>query len=236
MSGVVATPGAVKFKNKFYVAYSGRELANGLGERYLGLAVADNPLGPFTKTPDPIVSLTGFPDQPACFDDPQLVAPPGDAELFLYYRYARWIQREWEDPSQAGAHDYSVRVRTTTDPAHGWSDSRIIIDTPSGSVNEPVEAKWIDGQFVLGVLDYKPDTALYVSTDGLNYSRTTLPNLSDHLSVFRPNPAASLSGLLVDGQGKLRFVNTAGNTDTKGHFTQWVLPAKSAGSSKNNLK
>ena len=225
--GGVATPGAAKFQGKFYVVYSGREFTSGLGERYLGLAVADTPLGPFKKMPKPIFPLVGYPDQPACFDDPQLVTRPGDDKLYLYYRYARWAQREWPDRSQAGAIDYSIRLRTTTDPKQGWSDPLILFTKqPGDGALEPVDAKWIDGQFVLASLNYNPGIALYVSTDGKNYQRCILPNLRDHVSLYRPNPAASLSGLLVDGQGKLRFVNTAGFTDTKGHFTQWICPAE----------
>jgi len=113
----------------------------------------------------------------------------------------------------------------------GWSDPRVLFTKqPGDGALEPVEAKWIDGQFVLGVLNYNPGTALYVSADGENYRRCTLPNLRNHVNLYRANPAASLSGLLVDGRGKLRFVNTVGFTDAKGRFTQWISPAKSTGS------
>ena len=230
--GGTATPGVAEFQGKFYIAYSGREFRNGLGERYLGLAVADTPLGPFTKMPDPIFPLVGHPEQPACFDDPQLVTRPGGSKLLLYYRYARWGQREWKNGADPYAVDYSVRLRTTTDPVKGWSDPRVLFTKqPGDGALEPVEAKWINGQFVLGVLNYNPGTALYVSADGENYRRCALPNLRNHVNLYRANPAANLSGLLMDGQGKVRFVNTVGFTDTNGHFTQWICPAKSTGGS-----
>jgi len=221
--GGVATPGAAKFQDKFYLAYSGRQLANGSGERCIGLAVAGTPLGPFTKMP-PIASQTGYPNSQPCFDDPQLVTRPGDDKMYMYYRYARR-----PDGSSTGAYDYTIRLKMTTDPAHGWSDPRIILKPHPDGIDkiETVDAKWIDGQFVMMVLEYRVGQCLHVSADGEKYHRCTLPNFGNHVSLYRPNPAASLSGLLVDGEGKLRFVNTVGFTDSKRHYTQWICPAKS---------
>ena len=226
--GGVATPGAVKFQDKFYVAYSGRELANGGGERFIGLAVAYTPLGPFAKMP-PIASKTGHPNCQPCFDDPQLVTRPGEDKIYLYYRYARR-----PEGSSTGGFDYSIRLQTTTDPEQGWSDPQTIIRPhPDGMDKiETEDAKWIDGQFVMMVIEYGMTGGahrIYVSADGVDYQPATLPSLSRHApGLYRPNPAASLSGLLVDGRGKLRFVNTVGFTDSKGHFTAWICPVETA--------
>ena len=74
---------------------------------------------------------------------------------------------------------------------------------------------------------------LYVSANGEDYQPTTLPSLSQHVSALsRPDSAASLSGLLVDGEGKLRFVNTVGHTDSKRRYTQWIHPAESTPSQR----
>jgi hypothetical protein len=155
---------------------------------------------------------------------------PGDDKLYLYYRYARWAQREWENRAEAHAIDYSIRLRTTTNPEQGWSDSQVIITPHPNGLDkiETEDAVWIDGQFVMMVIEYGAPGGLhkiYVSANGKDYQPTALQSLSRHVpGLFRSNPAASLSGLLVDGRGKLRFINTVGFTDSKGHYTAWIYP------------
>ena len=219
--GGVATPGICRFRGKFYLAYSGRQMKDGRGERFLGLAVADEPLGPFRKLPHPIFPLEGYPGAQPCFDDPCLVTRPGGDKMYLYYRYAR---RPEGDIKAAG--DYTVRMRTTTDPEKSWSEDTIILRPGGTAVLETVDAKWIDGQFVLVVLDYSPLAAMYVSTDGVHYQRCRRKNFRDHVPYTRSSPCTNLPGLLVDGEGKCRFINTAGVTDSKGHFTQWIYPVE----------
>ena len=106
--GGAATPGAVRFKDKFYIAYSGRAKKNGRGARYPGLAVSESPLGPFTKIPGPIFAAEGHAGKPPCYDDPCLVTRPDGDKLYLYYRHANWI-----DPTAnaGGAENYSIRLR-----------------------------------------------------------------------------------------------------------------------------
>ena len=132
--GVATQPGAVKFKDKFYVAYSGRAKKNGRGARYLGLAVSSSPLGPFTKIPSPKIPSPIFPAEghagkPPCYDDPCLVTHPDGDKLYLYYRHANWI-----DPTAntSGAENYSIRLRTTEDPEQGWSESTIVVAGEGG--------------------------------------------------------------------------------------------------------
>lgn len=222
--GGVATPGAIKHRGKFYVFYSGREKKNGLGDRLLGLAVAEKPTGPFRKLTEPIFPLEGHPQDGPCFDDPCLAARPGDDKVYLYYRYARWRNRKPE------AYDYSIRLRTSTDPEKSWSDSKIVVGPEAGgNVVETIDAKWINGQFVLVVLDYRPGAAMYVSTDGETFRRCKKKSFSDHVTFTRSSPCTHLPGLLTDDQGRCRFMNTAGVTDDQGHFTQWIYPIECTG-------
>ena len=152
-----------------------------------------------------------------------MTRPDGD-KLYLYYRHANWI-----DPTAntAGAEDYSIRLRTTEDPEQGWSESKIVVPAKVDGRVETVDVQYLDGQFVMIVLDYSPGAAVYISPDGMHYERCRLKNLRNHLpGLYRPNPAGNLSGLLVDGKGRLRFINTAGFTDSRGHYTQWIYPAE----------
>ena len=221
--GGVATPGICELGGKFYLAYSGRQNKDGTGERFLGLAVATEPLGPFRKLPKPIFPLEGYPNAQPCFDDPCMVTHPEEQKVYLYYRYAR---RPEGDIKAAG--DYTIRLRTSTDPEQSWSEPKIVL-RPTRTVVETIEAKWIDGQFVLVVLDYAPGAAMYVSTDGVHYQRCRLKNFSNHVRFTRPSVCTHLPGLLVDGQGKCRFMNTAGLTDSKNHFTQWIYRVECTG-------
>ncbi len=194
----------------------------------MGLAVADSPLGPFRKLSGPIFELAGHAGENAYFADAQLATRPGDERLYLYYRYSRRLKG-----ATRGAHDYSIRLRTTVDPERGWSDPQIVLRPRDGGLDkiETVEAKWIDGQFVLVTIEYGRISRhrIYVSVDGVSFEATDLPNLSKHVSALaRPDQAASLSGLLVDGERKLRFLNTVGYSDRKRHFTQWIYPVKSS--------
>ena len=220
--GGACCPGACKFRDKFYVAYSSIQGKNNLGKRLLGLAVAAEPLGPFRKLPGPMFPLEGYPKDDAYFADPCLVTRPGDDQLYLYYRYSRRVKG-----AASGAHDYTIRLRTSTDAERRWSEPKIVLrPTSNGGVVETIEAKWIDGQFVLVVLDYAPGAAMYVSTDGVHYERCRLKNFRDHVKFTRSSVCTHLPGLLVDGQGKCRFMNTAGLTDSQGHFTQWIYPVQ----------
>ncbi len=141
-----------------------------------------------------------------------------------FYRYANWI-----DPTAniSGAENYSIRLRTTEDPEQEWTESKVILPTKVDGRVETVDVQYLDGQFVMIVLDYSPGAAVYVSADGVHYERCRSKNLRDHLPrLYRPNPTANLSGMLVDGEGKLRFINTVGFTDSKGHYTQWIYRAE----------
>ena len=223
--GGVATPGAIEHRGKFYIAYSARERKNGLGNRPLGLAVADKPLGPFRKMLDPIFPYTSNPQDAPCFDDPCLVKQPGSDRIHLYYRHARWRNRT------NVAYDYSIRLRTMADPEQGWSSSEIVLrpSRAGHTVLETIEAKWINGQFVLVVLDYLPGAAMHVSTDGIHFQRCRKKNFREHVKFTRSSPCTHLPGLLVDGEGVCRFMNTSGVTDNKGHFTQWIYPVRTVG-------
>jgi xylan 1,4-beta-xylosidase len=220
-NGGAATPGACEFRGKFYVAYSGREKKNGRGRRFLGLAVADGPIGPFRKTGPPIFPLGRHPQDDPCFDDPCLVARPGDDRLYLYYRHARWRNRT------GGAYDYTIRLRTSAEPEREWSAAEIVLrPTREGGVLETIEAKWIEGQFVLFVLDYVDGAkaALYVSRDALHFERCKQGHVEDGdgMEFAMGTVCTRLPGLIPDEDGECRLMNAAGVTDSAGHFTQWI--------------
>ena len=218
--GGVATPGVCELRGRFYVAYSGRQKRNGLGRRLLGLAAADGPLGPFHKAGAPIFPLEGHPQDDPCFDDPCLITRPGDDRMWLYYRHARWRNRTRE------AYDYTIRLRTSIDSGRTWSEPTVVLRPGKSGVLETIEAKWIEGQFVLFVLDYAEGAkaALYVSRDGLHFERCRQRHVEDGegMRFTMGTVCTRLPGLIPDEGGQCRLMNAAGVTDAAGHFTQWI--------------
>ncbi|HJN15730.1 MAG TPA: exo-alpha-sialidase [Armatimonadota bacterium] len=218
--GGVATPGACTLGGRFYVAYSGREKKDGRGRRFLGLAVADTPLGPFRKAGPPIFPLDGHPQDTPCFDDPCLVVGPG-GKLHLYYRYARWRG------GTGGACDYTIRLRTSEDAGRTWPEPTVILrpENPDG-VLETIEAKYLHGRFVLFVLDYVDgaNAAMYVSRDGVAFERCAQRCVEDGdgMAFGMGSVCTRLPGLIPDGDGECGLMNAAGVIDEAGHFTQWI--------------
>lgn len=224
--GGVATPTACRFRGKFYVVYSGRAQKDGTSERFLGLAMAEEPLGPFRKLPDPIFR-DGCAEGKARFDDPCLVTRPGDNRLHLYYRHLDLDQRV------DGHSTYTTRLRTTTDPKHEWSKDTVVLrpDVENGYwMLETVDVKWINGQFVLLVLDNFRDAQMWVSVDGAHFERCRLNNIEDQVEFVRDKVklsdqlpfTAHIPGLLLDGKGECHFMNATHVNDSKGHYTQWI--------------
>ena len=221
--GGVATPTACRFRGKFYVVYSGRAQKNYASERFLGLAVADKPLGPFRKLAEPIFRHEESPG--ARLDDPCLETRPGDDKLYLYYR---------------GPGSKMICLRTSTDPEHEWSKDTVVVrpDVKKGFwMLETVDVKWINGQFVLLVLDNSRNAQMWVSVDGVHFKRCRLKNLEDHVDFVRDKVklterlpfTAHIPGFLLDGKGQCHFVNAAHVNDSEGHYTQWIYRVKCTG-------
>ncbi len=208
--GGVATPSACVAGGKILLAYSGRQRADGGGERSLGLAEASHPLSPFEKKRAPMLKAQGH------LDDPQLVTWPGDdAHVLLYFRWA------------AGANDYRIQLAESKDAGKTWSDPVTVLQSHDAiRAMETVDAKWIDGQLILAQIEHfhkgPHKVALYASLDGRSFVPCRKKYINDYLKLpmqfaFGPNLA-----FIPEADGRIGKIALAGFTDAAGHYTQFV--------------
>lgn len=230
--GGAASPGASVFGGRFYVAYSGRENPDGSGHRWMGLAVADDPLGPFDKLPEPIVAGERM------LDDANLVAcradgdGPGNGLLRLYHR-SNAVQ--WKGGKQV--YDYKVHLAETTQPAGVWTSGGAVLEEPDpafiaaktdGHKYEPIEAKWLYDQVMLWVNDYwaegRPGKKILVLTaaDGRTFLPIEHEYLENNANFPRRKCFSPLPGIVPGSGGVWERMNRLGYVDENGHFTQWL--------------
>ncbi len=209
-AGGVATPGACVVGDQVWLAYSGRQFRYGGGHRYIGLAQSADPLGPFKRRGEPLLTADGH------LDDPQLVVDPRDAcRVQLYYRLA--------DPREG----YLILCVETRDAGARWSAPRVILRC-EGNVRarETLDAKWIDGRLVLALIEHfhrgPMKVAFYVSTDGERFEPCRKKYLNDYLHLplrFAYGPNFTF---IPGPGGRVDKIALAGFLDAEGHYTQWV--------------
>ena len=227
----IATPGACLFNGRIYVAYSVRGNRDGSGHRFIGVSVADDPAGPFRKLPELRIiprNMDYSKNSPTLLlDDPCLVgcnadgSGPGNERLSIYYRRSLNDYSDSEDRGRAL--EYGIRCRYVADARGFWSDSHPVLAAREGKVVEAADARWINGRLVMIVLGYSEgEMTVYVSFDSRTFVPAVPHRLESYLDVFMPAACFRLPGLIQDPDGQVRHMTTPGDTDDKGHYTQWV--------------
>jgi hypothetical protein len=230
----IATPGACVFGNQIYLSYSVRGNADGSGHRFIGIAVADDPRGPFRELPQ----LRLIPDDVdysrdrvfLLLDDPQLVASnaagtgPGEERLDLYYRRSLNDFAPRDHGGNAVRLEYDIRTRQIVDIAKGWGDPHILIPAVSGGIVETADVRWIGQRLVMIVLGYgEGEMAIYLSNEGRTFVPAEPHLLEKYLDIFMPAACFRLPGFIQGPDGVVSHMTTPGDIDDEGHYTQWVF-------------
>lgn len=211
-SGGTATPGAVWFRGQVWLFYSGRERPDGKGYRHLGLATADNPAGPFTKLPEPILTESGHKDDPC-----PVVGPHGD-EVRLYYRRATG--------------PYAIELATASEPAGPWQ-SHGSVRRSEGDLRalESTDAKVIDGITLLAVMEQYHSagrgirTVLYRSQDGRSFRACQPDCFEDAVTIRHGQGMGSHLTLHQNEAGQVVRLGVTRRLDAAGHYSRCLYPA-----------
>ena len=224
----IAAPGACVFAGKIYVAYSVRGNRDGSGHRFIGVSVAEAPVGPFREAPELSIVPADVDYSEVSpmllLDDPLLVATngegtgPGDERLYIYYR------RSLNVYPGGDALQYDIRGRYLIDRSAGWQEPYCVLTAAKGSVVETADVRWINGRLVMIVLGYATGgMAVYVSSDSQHFIPAEPHLLESYLDIFMPSSCHYLPGFIRDPDGQVRHLTTPGNTDDDGHYTMWVF-------------
>lgn len=216
--GGVATPGALYNNEKIFIFYSGREKTNGKGWRQIGVAIADNPAGPFKKNDLPAVKST-VPE--SHLDDPIPIISEDGRGIDLYYRQA---DHHLQPPN------YSIRRIQSKDGGITWSEP-IIIRAADKIIRayETLDAIRINGNTILVTFDHFSNgelkTAFYSSPDGKYFRKEAICYLEDFLPKEWTKPVCAFNVMLMSGaQSKLTHIGITRAVDNKSHYNMEIYP------------
>jgi Glycosyl hydrolases family 32 N-terminal domain len=221
--GGVATPGAVVLNDHVHIFYSGREKIDADGIRQIGMAVADNPLGPFIKTAKPVI----VPVHPEThLDDPIPILSENGKEIDLYFRQAE----HQLDPSQ-----YSIRLSKSTNSGTNYSKSIPVLKSNANiRACETAEVVRIGKQVLLSTFDHLQNgsckTAFRLSENGIDFKNCKNLYLDDHLCCGWDIPSCMLQIVLIpDVDGKCRHLGITRPVDNKGHYNLGIYDIERLG-------
>lgn len=214
--GGVATPGAVVLDDRIYLFYSGREFPGRDGVRQIGMAVAENPQGPFIKAEQPVI----VPRHPEShLDDPIPILSEDGKGIDLYFRRA---------DHQLSPSEYAIRLTKSFDNGQTWSDPVDVLHSDEKiRAYETAEVARIGDQVLLSTFDHFAEggckTAFRMSKDGVNFTDCPDLYLDDHLCDGWDAPSCMLQIVLIpDADGINRHLGITRNIDEYGHYNQAI--------------
>jgi len=215
-AGGVATPGAVVLDGRTYLFYAGRHRPGPDCIRQIGLAVADQPQGPFVKMRRPIV-IADHPENH--LDDPVPIVSASGRGIDLYYRHA---EHHLDPPP------YSIRLTTSDHLVNTWTEPIVVLQSDDKvRAYETAEAIRINGQVLLATFDHfhhgHPKTALRWSSDGTHFVACDDLYLDDHLCAGWQRPSCMLQfALIPDADGVPRHMGICRPIDDAGHYNMQI--------------
>jgi Glycosyl hydrolases family 43 len=216
--GGVATPGAVCFQDKIYIFYSGREKTDGKGWRQIGMAVADNPQGPFSKTSRPVIAST---DSGSHLDDPIPIISHDGKKIELYFRQA---DHHLSPPN------YTIKKTDSADGGVTWSLPVDVLKSNSRvKAYETVEVIRIGNETILISFDHfikgGNKLAFRVSQDGINFSEAEDLYFEDSMCKGWESTKCGFQVVFIpDADDAFRHIGIARTIDKAGHYNQKIFP------------
>lgn len=217
--GGVATPGAVCFKEKTYIFYSGREKTDGKGWRQIGMAVADNPQGPFYKIPDPVIVASSSSSH---LDDPIPIISRDGQKIELYFR-----QADQHLPHS----NYAIRKTDSADGGVTWTEPIDVFRSDDKKIKacETNEVIRIGNETILASFDHffegKNKLAFRFSQDGINFSEAEDLYFEDAMGKGWASTNCAFQIVFIpDANGVFKHIGIARTTDKAGHYNQKFFP------------
>lgn len=218
----VSTPGAVTLNGKVYLFYTGMDTPDGRNSniRHIGLAVADDPAGPFIKNPEPIQVSQGY------LDDSSPVVSVDGKTIYHYFR------ESFSGPDSK----YRIRMSKSLDYCRTWSEPVDIFQSDSFiRAYESLEAKPLDGSILLFCFEFpgkspvegKYKSGAWISADGINFTPCRDKYLDDCLFKGWEKPLCGFQFCLIpNGQNMYCHIGVAQSIDANGNYNTFVIPIK----------
>ena len=212
----VATPGAIVHNDRVYIFYNGQELPEGKGHRDAGMAISDDPAGPFIKNPEPILTSEGQ------LDDFCPILSADGKGIDLYFRLAMHHQ---PPPN------YSICLVNSSDGGKTWSKPVTVLHSDNEiRAYETAEVKRIGGQVLMSCFEHRPHdyrvkTSLMISSDGCHFEPCKDRHLDDHLLQGWPIPECSLQWCLIpSADSSYHYIGVVQSIDALKHNNLIIMP------------
>lgn len=217
--GGVATPGAVYFNKKIYIFYSGRQKTSGKGWRQIGMAVADNPAGPFTKADSPVIPSN---NADCHLDDPIPIISSDGKNIELYYREAA---RHLPPPN------YRICKTDSNDGGKTWAEPITILQSDTTNrAYETLDVMHIKGKTVLVTFDHFEKgglkTAFRISNKNNIFNANADFYLEDELPDEWTRPLCAFNIMFMHDNEQYTHIGITREIDAKKHYNMAIYPIK----------
>jgi len=219
--GNVFTPGAIALDGKIYLFYTGMASEDGYKckMRHIGLAVADDPAGPFVKYPEAIQISK-------CDVDDSCPIVSADGTIFHYFREALHHKPE---------PNYKIKLSKSTDFGKTWSEPIDILRADEKvRAYEAMEVKLLGNLVLLCCFEHYPvgsnddyKSGLWISEDGENFTECSEKYLDDHLLDGWESCLCGFQWCLIpDTDDMYRYIGVARPVDIRGNYNTYIFPIK----------